>query len=100
MLGGSLLGQKKYAEAEPLLLSGYEGMMQREEKIPSLGRPRLREALQRLVRLYEATSRPDHAARWKQKLAEFEQKEEQRRTAIAREAQSRDSGSKTNNPPK
>jgi len=34
MLGGSLLGQKKYAEAEPLLLSGYEGMKQREVKIP------------------------------------------------------------------
>ena len=26
MLGGSLLGQKKYAEAEPLLLAGYQGM--------------------------------------------------------------------------
>ncbi len=26
MLGGALLGQKKYAEAEPLLLKGYEGM--------------------------------------------------------------------------
>ena len=33
LLGGSLLGQKKYAEAEPLLLSGYEGMKQREDKI-------------------------------------------------------------------
>ena len=28
LLGESLLGQKKYAEAEPLLLSGYEGMKQ------------------------------------------------------------------------
>ena len=35
LLGGSLLGQKKYAEAEPLLLSGYEGMKQREDKIPA-----------------------------------------------------------------
>ena len=26
MLGGSLLGQKKYAEAEPLLIAGYNGM--------------------------------------------------------------------------
>jgi tRNA A-37 threonylcarbamoyl transferase component Bud32 len=31
MLGGALLGQKKYAEAEPLLLAGYEGMKQRGE---------------------------------------------------------------------
>jgi hypothetical protein len=36
MLGGSLLGQKKYAEAEPLLLSAYEGLRQREDRIPAL----------------------------------------------------------------
>ena len=37
MLGDSLLGQKKYAEAEPLLLSGYEGLKQREASIPPRG---------------------------------------------------------------
>jgi hypothetical protein len=30
MLGGSLLGQKKSAESEPLLWKGYEGMKQQE----------------------------------------------------------------------
>jgi WD40 repeat protein len=75
MLGGSLLGQKKYAEAEPFLLSGYEGMKQREIMIPREGKPRLKEALQRLVHLYEATDRPDQAAGWKQKLAEFDKTE-------------------------
>jgi eukaryotic-like serine/threonine-protein kinase len=72
MLGGSLLGQKKYAEAEPLLLAGYEGMKQREDKIPVAGKVRLKETMQRLVQLYETTNRPDQAAEWKQKLAEFE----------------------------
>jgi tetratricopeptide (TPR) repeat protein len=67
-LGGSLLSQKKYAEAEPLLLSGYEGMKQCENGIPTEGKPRLMEALQRLVQLYKATNRPDQAAEWKQKL--------------------------------
>jgi serine/threonine protein kinase/WD40 repeat protein len=71
-LGGSLLGQEKYAEAEPLLLSGYEGMKRREDKIPTLGRPRLKEALQRLVQLDEVTVRPDQAAEWKKKLTEFD----------------------------
>jgi tetratricopeptide (TPR) repeat protein len=71
-LGGSLLGQKKYAEAEPLLLSGYQGMKRREDKIPTLGRPRLKEALQRLVLLDEVTARPDQAAEWKKKLTEFD----------------------------
>ncbi|MSU58721.1 MAG: tetratricopeptide repeat protein [Pedosphaera sp.] len=73
MLGGSLLGQKKFAEAEPLLLSGYEGMKQREDKIPSLGKPRVKETLQRLVQLYEATGQSEQASEWKKKLAEFEQ---------------------------
>ncbi len=70
LLGGSLLGQKKYAAAEPLLLSGYEGLRQRERQIPPEGKPRLREALQRLVQLYEVTDQPDQAAQWKYKLAE------------------------------
>ena len=30
LLGGSLLGQKNYSGAEPLLLAGYEGMQERE----------------------------------------------------------------------
>jgi hypothetical protein len=33
MLGAALLGQKKYAEAERLLLEGYEGMKTREKTI-------------------------------------------------------------------
>ncbi len=75
MLGGTLLGQGKYAEAEPLLLAGYEGMKQREDKIPANGKVRLKESLQRLVQLYDATGRADKAAEWKQKLAEFERVE-------------------------
>ena len=47
-------------------------MKQRQDKIPADGRVRLKEALQRLVRLYEATVRPDQAAEWQQKLAEFD----------------------------
>src|SRR5262249_39997348 len=69
MLGGSLLGQKKYAEAEPLLLAGYKGMKQREEKIPPQGKVRLTEALERLVQLYEATGNTDKAAEWRENLA-------------------------------
>ena len=75
MVAGSLLGQKKYAEAEPLLLSGYEGMKQREDKIPANGKVRLQESLQRLVQLYEATGQSEKAAEWNKKLAEFDQDE-------------------------
>jgi hypothetical protein len=31
LLGASLAGQKKYTEAEPLLLEGYHGMLARKE---------------------------------------------------------------------
>jgi tetratricopeptide (TPR) repeat protein len=64
-IGGSLLGQKKYADAEPWLISGYEGMKAREATIPPPARPRLAEALERLVRLYEALGKKDEAERWR-----------------------------------
>ena len=67
-LGGALLGQKKYIDAEPLLVAGYEGMKQREKTIPPPLKPRLTEAVERLVQLYEATARPDEAAKWRQEL--------------------------------
>jgi tetratricopeptide (TPR) repeat protein len=68
MLGGSLLGQKKYAEAEPLLLASYEGMKQREAKIPPQGKIRVTETLERLVQLYEEQDKPDEAAKWRKEL--------------------------------
>jgi serine/threonine protein kinase len=73
MLGEALMGQKKYAEAEPLLLEGYRGLKERSKAIPPQGRDRLREALERLVRLYEATGKPDEAARWRAELVQAKQ---------------------------
>jgi serine/threonine protein kinase/tetratricopeptide (TPR) repeat protein len=69
MLGGALLGQKKYADAEPLLLAGYEGMQKRQAQIPPQGKARLTEALQRLVQLYDAWGKADEAAKWRKALA-------------------------------
>jgi hypothetical protein len=43
MLGGALAGQKKFQEAEPLLVEGYSGLKEREAKIPpDLGPPQRR----------------------------------------------------------
>ena len=69
MLGGALLGQKKYADAEPLLLAGYEGLKKQEAKIPPQGLVRLTEAIERLVQLYEVTGKKDDAAKWRKELA-------------------------------
>jgi tetratricopeptide (TPR) repeat protein len=68
LLGEVLLGQHKLTEAEPLLLDGYRGIMQREAAIPASAKVRIPEALQRLVRLYEAKSDETEAAAWRSKL--------------------------------
>jgi tetratricopeptide (TPR) repeat protein len=65
LLGGSLLGQGRSAEAEPLLVAGYEGMRAREARIAVPDQSRLREAAERVVDLYEAGNRPETAAEWK-----------------------------------
>jgi tetratricopeptide (TPR) repeat protein len=68
MLGAALLGQKKYAEAEPLLLAGYDGMKQRQAKIPPQTPNRLTEAVERLVQCYEGMDKKDEAAKWQKEL--------------------------------
>jgi len=75
LLGESLAGQKKFGDAEPLLLQGYEGLVQRQASMPPyLNAPRrITESLERLVQLYDAWGKPTQAAEWKQKLAEFQQ---------------------------
>jgi hypothetical protein len=70
MLGAALLGQSRHSEAERLLLAGYQGMKEREATIPRQYKVRLLEALQRLVRLYEATGNNEKARDWRKKLAE------------------------------
>jgi hypothetical protein len=69
VLGICLLGQKKYANAQPLLKQGYEGMKQRKQTIPPAGQARVAEAVERLVQLYEAQKNPVEAERWRKELA-------------------------------
>jgi tetratricopeptide (TPR) repeat protein len=68
MLGGSLLGQKRYAEAEPLLLAGYDGLKRRADKIPPHAKDRPNEALEWLVYLYDSWGRTAEAAKWRSEL--------------------------------
>jgi serine/threonine protein kinase/tetratricopeptide (TPR) repeat protein len=76
MLGQALLRQKKYADAEKHLLSGYEGMQQRAAKIPPNQKSmRLNEALGYIVQLYDATDKKGEADKWRQKLEEAKQVE-------------------------
>src|SRR5262249_45332641 len=68
LLGGSLLGQKKYAEAEPLVVSGYEGMKAREAQLPAQAKPYLTKTAERVVELYAAWGKPEKTAAWRETL--------------------------------
>jgi hypothetical protein len=66
LVGECLVGQQKYAEAEPLLIESYQGLKQREKTIPTGLRVNLTDALDRLVQLYAAWGKPEEAAKWRQ----------------------------------
>jgi hypothetical protein len=59
-LGECLSSQKRYAEAEELLLTSYHDLKSSQGE----QNPRTVEALQRVVALYDAWSKPDQAARF------------------------------------
>jgi eukaryotic-like serine/threonine-protein kinase len=65
-LGASLAGQKKYSEAEPLLVAGFEGMS-RTAQTPDQ-RSASEQAGQQIVRLYQDWGKPGDAAEWRSKL--------------------------------
>jgi hypothetical protein len=70
LLGASVAGQKKYAEAEPLLLEGYQGMVARKDKMEAADQYHLDRAREWIVQLYQAWGKPEKAAEWKQGRAE------------------------------
>jgi tetratricopeptide (TPR) repeat protein len=69
LLGDDLARQKRFAEAEPLLIQGYEQLKARSNQLePLYARYRITEAGQRIVQLYEAWGRPEKADQWRKKV--------------------------------
>jgi Tfp pilus assembly protein PilF len=71
LLGASLAGQRRFAEAERLIVSGYEGMRQQVASIPAYNRESLTAAGQRVVDLYAGWGKPAQAAEWRKNLLLF-----------------------------
>jgi tetratricopeptide (TPR) repeat protein len=69
LLGAALAGQKKFEEAEPLLVSGYDRMVQREETMPVSDRKKLAEAQDWILKLYADWQKPEKASEWRSKRA-------------------------------
>jgi tetratricopeptide (TPR) repeat protein len=65
LLGESLAGEKKYAEAEPLLLEGYRGMLARKDRIEVPDRGHLDSVHEWIVEMYEAWGKPGKANDWR-----------------------------------
>ena len=65
LLGASLAGEKRYVEAEPLLIEGYRGMVERKDRMPI---PKLRDvdlARAWIVQMYVAWGKPKKANEWR-----------------------------------
>lgn len=67
LLGASLAGQGKFAEAEPLLLDGYNGMLARKDKMWAPNWYHLDRTRAWLAELYDAWGQPDKAAAWRRR---------------------------------
>jgi non-specific serine/threonine protein kinase/serine/threonine-protein kinase len=74
-LGSALLSQKKYADAQPLLLAAYEGMKDIPPGIgvvwPGVCDPPIFEVLDRLIELYTAWDKPEEAKKWRAVQAKY-----------------------------
>ncbi len=68
LLGAALNGQKRFGEAEQLLLSGYSGMSERKSTMAVREQGILAQTAQWLVQLYKDSGRPEKAGEWQAKL--------------------------------
>jgi serine/threonine protein kinase len=64
-LGAALAGKRRFAEAEPYLIQGYEGLRQREARLPAQAKKEIDVAAGRIVPFYEAWGKTDQAGEWK-----------------------------------
>jgi tetratricopeptide (TPR) repeat protein len=68
LVGASLAGQKRFAEAEPLLLSGHQGLVERQSAIPAGSRRVVNDAGLRTAQFYQNWGQPEKAREWDEKM--------------------------------
>jgi len=69
LLGEAVAGQSAYPEAERLLLGGQKSLDEKRNKIRPIDRDStLRQAIDRLIHLYEAWGKPAEAEKWRKRL--------------------------------
>jgi predicted Ser/Thr protein kinase len=79
MLGASLAAQRKYLEAEPLFVAGYEGMIQRPVPTPQVdSRFTVDDARQSIVDMYRSSGDQDKLVAWQQRMSRSDKGEQRR----------------------
>lgn len=74
LLGGALLGRKKYAEAGPLLVTGVEELLKEKDAVPPNGWWNLNDGIDRVVRYYTENGETGKAEEWRvRRVAPLEQ---------------------------
>jgi hypothetical protein len=68
-LGHALLDQKKYAEAEPVLLETYREAIERIAQAPAWEKHFSANTADRLIELYKAANKPDEVKKWEAERA-------------------------------
>jgi eukaryotic-like serine/threonine-protein kinase len=68
-LGAALAGQRKYPQAEQMLVDGFNGLLAREKQDPPRLKTEVATAGARIAPFYEAWGRPDVAAKWRKRVA-------------------------------
>ncbi|MBX9627596.1 MAG: serine/threonine-protein kinase [Gemmataceae bacterium] len=71
LLGRAALEQGRYAEAEPHLRAGYQGLTERLATIPPAWRVKRVEVMDRLAEVYDKLGRPEEVARWRTERAKY-----------------------------
>ncbi|MEQ1824692.1 MAG: serine/threonine-protein kinase [Pirellula sp.] len=75
LLGTALMNQGKHAEAEPLLIEGYQELKSRDSKDPVHSKQRITNALERIIEHFTRTGQAEQLSRWTQELASLQRGE-------------------------
>ncbi len=65
MIGETLAGQGKYAEAENLLIPSFRNLEQQAAASTASGKRYVSDARSRIVQLYDAWGKPEEAEKWR-----------------------------------
>jgi tetratricopeptide (TPR) repeat protein len=68
LFGASLAGQKRYVEAEPLLIAGFQGMLRQKETASPSERREIAGVGDRVVELYRDWAKPEKVVEWQKIL--------------------------------